>query len=459
MHLSDLSSRRCDTISDMKHGARTWIFLALGVIVCVGASTLLPPTSMADTTAPSMSTAADAMCHPWIPQCGCNQVPTATGCAQSKNTYKCPVGVCSDTTNGFKTQGVCIASGVCQAVLVQNLQGQSGGVDTGLQQLGQTLGQLLQQLMQGGSSGSGSTGGSSTTTTCPNGYYTVTTPSSDPCAQYVAPTSSSIDTTSTTGSTAADALLQALGGSTDTSGGVTITNDNSNTNTNANPTTSLNLLTQSTSSVFAPGSAASVLLSPLVGGASGNIQLSSNGATVIGGTTDLQSNTTVAGFYGSDTFGGQQPQSLAASLCESRPWATNFLSAIVSPSFFDSLCTWQGYQVGATPAQTPVLQQTTFSGTQSAPVPATTTIPTVAPQATIWAVPASVPLDTRTSIFWNTQGVSNCTETSPDGSFSQSSLSGGASTVPITGATTFTISCLAPNGTPVTNFVTVNLSI
>jgi hypothetical protein len=77
----------------------------------------------------------------------------------------------------------------------------------------------------------------------------------------------------------------------------------------------------------------------------------------------------------------------------------------------------------------------------------------------IWAVPAAVPLGARTTIFWNTQGVTNCTETSPDGSFNQNSLSGGAATVPITGATTFSISCDAPDGSHVTGYVVVNLAI
>jgi hypothetical protein len=77
----------------------------------------------------------------------------------------------------------------------------------------------------------------------------------------------------------------------------------------------------------------------------------------------------------------------------------------------------------------------------------------------IWAVPASVPLGTRTTIFWNSKNAQSCVETSPDGSFSHSSLSGGGATVPLSGATTFTISCQAPDGTHATDYVTVNLSI
>jgi hypothetical protein len=209
--------------------------------------------------------------------------------------------------------------------------------------------------------------------------------------------------------------------------------------------------------VYATSTAAA--LSPAIGGASGNIWTLGNGATVVASSTNAGTNTEVAGFLGSDTF-GSQPQSLVAQWCESRPWASNFLSQIIAPSFFDGICSWQGYQVGTPPpVAPPVLTQTAPAPQAPAsPTPATST-PAVTPEVNIWAVPASVPLGARTSVFWSTQNVSNCTETSPDGSFNQSSLSGGAATVPLTGATTFTISCMAPDGTPVTGYTTVNLSI
>ena len=73
-------------------------------------------------------------------------------------------------------------------------------------------------------------------------------------------------------------------------------------------------------------------------------------------------------------------------------------------------------------------------------------------------MPATVPLGARTTIFWNTENVTNCTETSPDGSFSQTSLSGGAATVPLTEATTFTISCLDSQQNPATDYVTVSIA-
>jgi hypothetical protein len=86
------------------------------------------------------------------------------------------------------------------------------------------------------------------------------------------------------------------------------------------------------------------------------------------------------------------------------------------------------------------------------------TAPVLPPRVDIWAVPTSVPLGARTTIFWNTENVANCTETSPDGSFKQNSLSGGASTVPLTEATTYTISCLDSQQNPQTDYVTVTIS-
>ena len=192
------------------------------------------------------------------------------------------------------------------------------------------------------------------------------------------------------------------------------------------------------------------------GPAQGNIFMNGNGATFFG--QESGNNSAVAGFYGSDTLGGQS-QGLVASLCQSRPWASSVLSYVIPPSFFDGLCSWRGYQVGQTTSTPQVtLQQQPRPKPQPAATSSAPTQPSVAAQAQIWAVPSAVPLGSRTSIFWNTQGVASCTETSPDGNFTQNSLSGGASTVPLTGATTFTISCLDPSGNPITDFVTVQIS-
>jgi hypothetical protein len=257
-------------------------------------------------------------------------------------------------------------------------------------------------------------------------------------------------------------LLNSLGGSGSTDIGSLLTSgtdqslinlSNTNTNTNTNITGA---------STTGATSSPTVQLNPNVGGAQGNIQVVPNGATIVANTVDTGSNSAVAGFYGADTLGAQQPTSLVAQLCQNRPWAGNFLSYIIPPSFFDGLCQWQGYTVGTPPAQQSSPQSNVTLTQQSVPAtsaPTTPSAPTVQPQVQIWAVPASVPLGARTTIDWAAQGVSNCTETSPDGSFSQNSLQGSAATVPLTGATTFTISCQAPDGTPVTDYVTVNIAI
>jgi hypothetical protein len=204
----------------------------------------------------------------------------------------------------------------------------------------------------------------------------------------------------------------------------------------------------------------------LQSGTQGNIVITNSGATVIGNARDTQANSEVAGFYGSDA-GAAQPQGVAANLCKNRPWANAIVSFIIPPTFFDSLCAWRGYAVGApkveTKTQSPVILQQNPKPSTSQPA-ATTSAPaapvvTGEPFVDVWAVPMQVPLGARTSVFWNTKNVVSCTVSSPDGSFKETTLSGGASTVPLTGATTFTISCLTADDKPVTDYVTVNLAI
>jgi hypothetical protein len=197
----------------------------------------------------------------------------------------------------------------------------------------------------------------------------------------------------------------------------------------------------------------------LVPGVSGDIQYSNSNVTVLVNNVDTKAGTQVAGFYGTDA--GGQPTSVITGMCKGRPWSSNFLSFIIPASFFDSLCELRGYKVGTPAAPAPVVKvvktvQTIVKAATS--TAATSTGPYVPPVADIWAVPASVPLGARTTVFWNAKGVTSCTETSPDGSFSQNSLSGGAATVPLAGPTTYTISCLTPAGDHITNYVTVNLS-
>ncbi|HUO50407.1 MAG TPA: hypothetical protein VMU25_02490 [Candidatus Paceibacterota bacterium] len=419
-------------------------------------------------------TGSDAQCVPLQPVCGCHMVMQNGKCVGGANQFTCP---CSQTDNGFTTSGICLADMKCHA---QSTGGKSP--DQGLSQLGQMLGQLMQQLMKAGQGGGGGGSGSptgSTGTTC-----TTYTPTSDPtqvginpCLYYVPSAASQITTggitTGTQGSSAND-LLNALGGSGSTGTTVSIgtatggSSDTTGGNTTATqPSASLSQavltnigalgLTASSTSQQGQGFAS-------IPGVVGNILFNNNGATIYASTINAANNSALSGFYGSDTAGAQ-PQGVVASMCQNRPWASNFLTNFVPASFFDSLCQWGGYQVGQPPAtQTPQVslsQQHVPTQTGSTPTAtvATSTGPTVPPQVQIWAVPASVTLGARTSVFWRTQGVTSCTETSPDGSFSQNTLQGAGATVPITAATTYTISCIDPSGNPVTGYVTVNLKI
>jgi len=464
MHSSVLCSPACDSILHMNTKALRVLILAV--------SSLLFALPM---TASAVGSAADAMCNPVTPVCSCGMIMGAHGCTAGPNKYLC---TCSDTTNGGVTTGICIAPNKC---LAQTSGGK--GIDSGLSQLGQILGQVLGKLLQPSPPSPPASAPVSPTTPlggCTGSTFQTSdiTQLSNPCAQYVAPPANippplgSPDTGS-----GCDALSQLLG-TCGASSTPDITNDNVNTNTNTdtntNPTTNVPVPPTSLTSVFSGtttgGLGVPALLTPRgTSGTAGNIIFNGSGTTIFGSSQDVSSNTGVAGFYGSDTFGNTQPQGLAAQLCRSRPWAAGFLSAVLPTAFFDGLCSSNGYQVGTPPPPPPPpasstppvvqLQQSAPAPQQKAPTATTTPGPTVIAQVRIWAAPAAVPLDTRTSIFWSSQGVTNCTETSPDGSFNQNSLSGGAATVPITAATTFTISCVDSDGNPVTDSTTVSIAI
>ena len=197
----------------------------------------------------------------------------------------------------------------------------------------------------------------------------------------------------------------------------------------------------------------------LQSGTRGDIVVIDGRVTVVAGTRDAGANTEVAGFYGSDTFGGE-PEGVIAKLCRTRPWAGSVVSIIIPASFFDSLCAWRGYQVGVPDPKVPVVvQQTAIKPAPTQTQTQEPTGPSIPPEVDIWAVPARVPIGSRTSIFWNTKGVTQCTISSPAGNFEEHALSGGAATVPITGATVFTISCIAQSGEPITDEVVVDLAI
>ena len=387
---------------------------------------------------------ANSQCVPAVPECRCGFRMTSKGCKPRPNMYLCP---CFATVPTGVVKGICIDNDKCQA---QNFSGQ-GGLSQAVGNLGQFT-QLLQQvkgLLGGGQSGGGASGGGSYSGADSQGcssYYQVTAPSSDPCAYYVPPTSSSL-ITSNIDTSASDILLNALGGSDSSSGGSEgLINAINNTQTQAPAT--------GTTSGNLGGSIVN-----LQAGTQGDITLLPSGATIIARSRDTQSNTEVAGFYGSTISGGDQPQGLAARMCQSRPWSNAVVSFVIPPTFFDSLCASRGYQVGIL---TPAVQQTTTVVETTPEEVSTTTqqiVSTITPEADIWAVPANVPLGARTSIFWNTKGVTSCTVSSPEGNFEEHALSGGAATVPLSGVTTFVISCTTAQGETIEDSVVVGLSI
>ena len=302
--------------------------------------------------------------------------------------------------------------------------------------------------------------------------------------------------TSLTGTTlgsgnASDILLNALNGGS----GSANTNTNTNTTTNTPSVTvsvSDTLLNQSQSSQTGSGQTTSVQGAPTSGtqtsgqkptqaqltlalqqqGLSptdarkaaeallqGDISVEDLGATIVVRSRDPNSNTEVVGFYGGSTFNPGQSRSLIGRLCASRPWSGGFFSAVITPSFFDGLCRRAGYQVGesiVTASGGTTVRRPTITIRQPALQVATSST-VLEPEVDIWANPENVRLGTRTYVYWTTRNVESCKETGP--SFSQNTLSGGAATVPISDASTFTIECVTPDGKKVTDSVRVNLAI
>ncbi|MDO8521867.1 MAG: hypothetical protein Q7S08_01105 [bacterium] len=196
----------------------------------------------------------------------------------------------------------------------------------------------------------------------------------------------------------------------------------------------------------------------------GDIQASASGVIITAGWHDTDGRTGVGGFYGYDAVPGVLPQALAGQLCASRPWGSSSATSIIPPSFFDSICTARGYKTTATAPATPAATPKTTTSASSAKTPAKTATttpaaPVVPAKVYITAVPASVRIGSRTSIFWNAVGVKSCLITSPDGSFNGNTLYGAASTVALTGETVFSIVCIKPDDSQVTNFVKVKMAI
>ena len=194
-------------------------------------------------------------------------------------------------------------------------------------------------------------------------------------------------------------------------------------------------------------------------GNTANIQMTAGGATIIsGGVRDATKNTGSSAFFGADTQTGVAAQNLVERMCLVRPWQNPLIASRIQSSIFDGLCSGKGFRAGVTAEASPAPASKPAVQPVSNQTPAASSSPAVPPAAAIWATPASVPLGSRTAIFWNSKGVASCIVTSPDGSFNDRRLSGSASTVPLTGATVFSISCLTQDGSPVTNYVKVNIS-
>lgn len=390
----------------------------------------------------------------------------------------CPPGICVDKPPGGTVNGICIAQNKCEGSNATNQEGKQQGMGDakGMMDALKQVMDMLKQAMQKKGGGGGGDKGQQQQQGQDQGckqYYQVTTPSTDPCAYYVPPTSNSLLQTGQTGVSGSSALLDALedptlleesegleesnvsdqilSGSGElpedlTSQTETTTEGESDEKTASSSQSSQNLTEQQIN---------------LQSGTKGDIVITKDGATIYAQSRDSGANTEVAGFYGSDTYGGQS-QGIISGMCKNRPWASSIVSFVIPPTFFDSLCAWRGYQVGApAPPSQPVLdkKKAATSTTSGHDAMSESYVPEVEPKVEIWAVPDKVPLGTRTSIFWNTRGVESCSITSPDGSFNETSLSGGAATVPLSGPTTFTISCLAPAGSPISDYVLVNLAI
>lgn len=401
----------------------------------------------------AISMAADKMCNPWHAECPCNQRWDGKKCVPGPNTNRCSVGVCKDTVNGYLTEGICVAPNVCRAITTA---GQ--GVDANLSQLQKLIGlSALMTLMNQNKSGTqqSPTPISAGATGCAQ-YYAVSVPTTDPCAYYMPPSPSSLFGSSTLGfSNDLDAQLSELLGKPSTSSKILNT-----VRSVTAPGSARVVATSTVIPVGAPRINSELATGSLQSGTQGNIEVTNIGGTIYARSRDIQSGSEVSGFYGGSAFGGTQPRGVVANLCINRPWATSVVSYVIPPPFFDGLCSWAGYQVGP---QLPAVSQGPRTVTFTQPAPKPTIVATSTPATPlivkIWASPATVPIGARTLIFWNSQGATSCLIKSPDGSFNQNTLSGGASTVPVTSDTVFTISCVGSNGEVATDNVTVRIAI
>ncbi len=392
----------------------------------------------------SLSLKADEMCVPVIEACGCMTVPCKGGCCGGLNMHLC---ACWDTPPGGKVTGICVHNLDCKGTGTEK-----GGLGDAKSMM-DILKSIMDALKKKGGGGGGDSGQFGTTT-CTS-YYQVSLPSSDPCAYYVPPVSNTLfdGSASGTDSSASTELLNALNSGIDSAFGV-------GSPIGIIPNANVTSTPEVTSGQSLSEQAVDVGRGQSPEGAYGDIVTTDTGGTIYASSRDVESNVEVSGFFGADTFLGQI-QSAVANMCQARPWAGALISRLIPETFFDGLCSWRGYQVG-TPAPPTPLSPTPLAepkGKKATTTPASPQTPTTGkPKVDIWAVPESVSLGFRASIFWNTKNVDSCAISSSGGNFNESKLSGGAATVPLTNDTTFTVSCTTTDGKTLTDRVTVTIS-
>lgn len=413
------------------------------VLLALAVTSIVAMTPMRASAAPGD---ANAMCNPVQMVCGCGQVMTSKGCRGGANMFMCP---CMETVNNKVISGVCMGPNKCEGQQGQGL----GDAQAALGMVKQIF-DLVKGLAGGGGGGAGEMPPTDTGSAGCTSYYQVTVPSSDPCAIYNP--NGVIDASNSGSSGISGTLLDALGGNGSSVPPVSVSTQ-LNTNLQNNPPATQGTTQPTPAKNTATNTA---MLKPAGQGLSGDIRIGNAGATIVANLR--QGLSEVAGFFGGSTGGASQALSAAGRLCSSRPWSGTFVSNLIPTSFFDGLCEWRGYQPGAvTPGANPRSTNSVVNiPAQGKPRPVTPSQPqpsTIPPEVDIWAEPASVRLGTRTYIFWNTRGVTSCKESGP--SFSHTSLSGGASTVPISGITTFNIECITPANEIVKDSVSVQIAI
>lgn len=417
----------------------------------------------------------------------CTTPPHIGNCPFNMPCPKAPIlGVigkpCQETANGKTCTGKCISVGICKAAGCDGIGGGSEAAGIG-KALEAAMGMLKDLLKPKGGGGGGGGGGA------PPGGFPSTGPLYPTCVhneatKTVAPipcteangqinyggngfTDSGLtgDGGGSLGNSTADALLNALNGgglnldantnaSTDTEKVDPGTENSSNTNTGTTSQKQTKIVIEGEGSLQ-PGQNQE-------GSLQGDILVGGSGGLLYARSRDLEKNTEVAGFYGGNVTGQTQSSGLIGRMCRTRPWGNGMLGGLISGNFFDGLCKRFGYSVG----EIAVPQGGGGGGASRGPSisiqgsksrPATTSMPAIQPEVDIWANPSSVRLGTRTYIFWNTRDVESCVETGP--SFSHNTLSGGASTVPLSDASIFSIECKTIDGRTITDSVRVTIAL